>query len=124
MQVRIVQAGDDPPALQIDDFRVWTGFARFPIVHAHDAVVLDGDRSRLRVFRVECGYPAIFENEIGGGFCVHGKFYFAGVFGCSHGWRSRVTSGMTTQARSTTTQILKTALRRTKGQSRMSRPMV
>src|SRR5439155_13566837 len=89
-----------------------------------DASVLDGEVLCLGILRVECRDASVVENEVGSGFCCHGVLSFVTDCCCSQPCKSRVTIGITTQARSETTKALKTALRGTKGHSRMTRPRV
>src|SRR5881409_591748 len=76
------------------------------------------------MFLIECRDTTVVENEVGSGFCIHGILSFVRDCGCSQRCKSRVTTGITTQASSATTHALKTALRGTNGHSRIIGPIV
>ena len=103
VQVRVVQAGNDAAALEVDDLRVRAAFVILRVVHADDAAILDGEIRGFGIVWVERGDASVVENEVGSGVRVHGLLSFVWDCGCSQRWSSRVTSGITTQVSNATT---------------------
>src|SRR5207249_12108359 len=124
MHVGIIQAGNNAPTFEVDDFGFRPALIALGVVHADNATILDGDVCCFRIFRIECRDTAVVENEVGSGFCFHGILSFVRDCGCSQPCKSRVTTGITAQDRSATTKALKTALRGTNGHSLMTGPTV
>jgi hypothetical protein len=64
VEMRVVESGDDPAAVQADYFP-GSALECFRIIEGDDPSVFDSETDGFRVFRVESGDASVVEHEVG-----------------------------------------------------------
>lgn len=94
VQVRVVEAGDDPAPEQVDDPGVRAALTLLGVVHADDATVLDREACRLGLFGVERGDAPVVQDQIDVAVGVHGCATCIGGCGAAAGEGGRCQPGL------------------------------
>ena len=100
--MRIIQAWNHSPALQIDHRCVRSPLVGLRVVDADDSAIFDRNIGCFGIFRVQGGDAPIVENQVSRNIYAHTVLSFFCGWGFSQILNKRVSSGITAHVRQVT----------------------